>query len=48
MVPNHPITIPAWWPAGKTVLVPKTKGFSDEKIYRPCNVFKHFLQNSDR
>ena len=27
--------IPEWWPKGRTVLIPKTKSFSDEKNYRP-------------
>ena len=27
--------IPVWWPAGRTVLLPKTKNLEDEKNYRP-------------
>ena len=27
--------IPQWWPAGRTVLIPKTKELGDEKNYRP-------------
>ena len=27
--------IPVWWPSGRTVLLPKTKGLTDEKSYRP-------------
>ena len=27
--------IPAWWPTGRTVLLPKTKSLEDEKDYRP-------------
>ena len=27
--------MPVWWPSGRTILLPKTKGLSDEKKYRP-------------
>ena len=27
--------IPQWWPAGRTVLIPKTKEVGDVKNYRP-------------
>ena len=27
--------IPQWWPAGRTVLIPKTKELGDVKNYRP-------------
>ena len=31
--------IPVWWPAGRTVLIPKTKCLEDEKNYHPITCF---------